>query len=58
MIESATGHQALPFMNYTARDNEIQMSPKDQEATTGRTPKGIFYYKVMPFTLNNAAVTY
>ena len=34
------------------------MAPKDKEATCGRTPKGIFSYKVMLFTLNNVGVAY
>jgi len=34
------------------------MALEDQEATTFRTPKGIFCYKAMPFGLKNAKVTY
>ena len=34
------------------------MVPKDQEAIACCTPKGIFSYKLMPFALNNAGVTY
>jgi len=34
------------------------MAPEDQEATTFRTPKGIFCYKVMSFDLKNAEATY
>jgi len=34
------------------------MAPKDQEAIASCTHKGIFSYKVMPFALNNAVVTY
>jgi len=40
-------------MDYTTGYNQILMALKDQEVTTGRTPKGIFCYKVMPFALNN-----
>jgi len=57
MIDSTIGHEALSFMGYTAGQNQIQMVLKDQEATAGRTRKGIFSYKVMPFALNNAGVT-
>ena len=42
MIDSITEHEELPFMDCTARYNQIQMAPKDQEATAGHTPKGIF----------------
>ncbi|KAG9450571.1 hypothetical protein H6P81_010536 [Aristolochia fimbriata] len=38
--------------------NQIRMDPKDEEKTAFRTPKGIFYYKVMPFGLKNAGATY
>jgi len=58
MIESTTGHEALSFMDCTAGYNQIQMAPEDQEATAFRTPKGIFCYKVMPFSLKNARQTY
>jgi len=34
------------------------MAPEDVEATTFCTPKGIFWYKVMPFSLKNAGATY
>ncbi|XP_060211682.1 uncharacterized protein LOC132639233 [Lycium barbarum] len=34
------------------------MAPKDEELTTFRTPKGIYYYKVMPFSLKNTGATY
>ena len=34
------------------------MNPKDEELTAFRTPKGIDYYKVMPFGQKNADATY
>ncbi|RVW85801.1 Retrovirus-related Pol polyprotein from transposon 17.6 [Vitis vinifera] len=34
------------------------MAPRDEELTTFCTPKGIYYYKVMPFGLKNASTTY
>jgi len=34
------------------------MALKDQDATTFRTPKGIFCYRVIPFGLKNAGATY
>jgi len=58
MIDSITGHEVLSFMGCTACYNQIQMAPKDQEAMDIRTPKGIFYYKVMPFGLKNRGATY
>jgi len=58
MIDSTMGHEALPFLDCTARYNQIQMSPEDQEAIAFHTPKGIFCYKVMPFGLESARATY
>ena len=34
------------------------MALRDEELTAFRTPKGIYYYKVMHFGLNNAGATY
>ena len=38
-------------MDCTKGYNQIQMALKDYDAMAFRTPKGIFYYKVMPFHL-------
>ena len=53
MINTTAGHKALSFMDCTAGYNQIQMVLKDQDTTTFRAPKGIFYYKVMPLGLKN-----
>ncbi|CAM8914001.1 unnamed protein product [Rhodiola kirilowii] len=58
MIDATTVQEALSFMDCTAGYNQIHMAPEDQDATTFRTPKGIFCYKVMPFGLKNAGATY
>jgi len=58
MIDLTTGHEALSFMDCTTGYNQIQMALEDQEATTFRTAKGIFFYKVMPFDIKNAGPTY
>ena len=42
------------FLGY----NQILMHPDDQEKTAFITERGIFYYKVMPFSLKNAGATY
>jgi len=34
------------------------MALKDQDATVFCTPKGVFYYRVMPFGLRNVGATY
>uniref|UniRef100_A0A8R7PYG6 Reverse transcriptase domain-containing protein n=1 Tax=Triticum urartu TaxID=4572 RepID=A0A8R7PYG6_TRIUA len=38
--------------------NQIKMDPDDAIDTAFRTPKGNFYYIVMPFGLKNAGATY
>ena len=34
------------------------MAPKDEEKITFITDRGLFYYKIMPFGLNNTGTTY
>nr|XP_016436976.1 PREDICTED: uncharacterized protein LOC107763069 [Nicotiana tabacum] len=58
MVDARTGHETMSFMDGSSRYNQIRMSPKDEECTTFRTPKGIYCYKVMPFGLKNAGATY
>ncbi|KAG9442525.1 hypothetical protein H6P81_018379 [Aristolochia fimbriata] len=58
MVDATTGHEALSFMDGSSGYNQILMDPKDEELIAFRTPKGIFCYKVMPFGLKNAGVTY
>jgi hypothetical protein len=38
--------------------NQIKMAPEDKAKTTFVTPWGTYCYKVMPFGLKNAGVTY
>ena len=38
--------------------NQIQMASKDDEKTTSTIDRGLFYYKVMSFSLNNTGDTY
>ncbi|XP_070004334.1 uncharacterized protein [Nicotiana sylvestris] len=58
LIDATTGYEAMSFMDGSSGYNQIRMSPKDEELTAFRTPKGIYCYKVMPFGLNNAGATY
>ncbi|RVW32939.1 Transposon Ty3-G Gag-Pol polyprotein [Vitis vinifera] len=54
MVDATTGHEALFFMDGSSSYNQIRMAPRDEELTTFRTLKGIYYYKVMPFGLKNS----
>ncbi|KAF3650599.1 putative homeobox-leucine zipper protein ROC8-like [Capsicum annuum] len=58
MIDATTGYEAMSFMDGSSGYNQILMSPKDEELTAFHTPKGIYYYKVMPFGLKNVGATY
>ncbi|KAM1140181.1 hypothetical protein ACFX19_040976 [Malus domestica] len=58
MVDTTTSHEALSFMDGSSGYNQIRMALKDEELTAFRTPKGIYYYKVMPFGLKNAGATY
>ncbi|GAA0183584.1 hypothetical protein LIER_30967 [Lithospermum erythrorhizon] len=58
MIDANTCHEVLTFMDGSSVYNQIRMAPEDEELTAFRTPKGVYCYKVMPFGLKNAGVTY
>ncbi|GKV21559.1 hypothetical protein SLEP1_g31529 [Rubroshorea leprosula] len=58
MVDATMGHEVLSFMDGFSGYNQIHMDPKDEEITAFQTPKGIYYYKVMPFALKNAGATY
>ncbi|KAM2097487.1 hypothetical protein ACFX1R_021028 [Malus domestica] len=58
LIDSTAGCELLSFMNAYLAYNQILMNPPDQEHTAFNTDRGLYYYKVMPFGLNNAGATY
>nr|XP_051211175.1 uncharacterized protein LOC127328628 [Lolium perenne] len=58
VVDSTTGHGALSFMDGSSGYNQIKMDPEDAIDTAFRTPKGNFYYTVMPFGLKNVGATY
>ena len=58
LVDSTAGHQLLSFMDAFSGYNQIKMEEVDQEKTSFITSQGLFYYKVMPFGLKNAGVTY
>ena len=53
-----TGHKLLTFMDAFSGYNQIQMAEEDQEKTAFITNQGLYCYRVMPFGLKNAGVTY
>jgi len=58
VVDATTGFEALSFMDGSSGYNQIKMDPQDAFDTAFRTPKGNFYYTVMPFGLKNAGATY
>ena len=57
-MDSTAGHKLLTFMDTFSRCNQIKMAEEDQEKTAFITSQGLYCYKVMPFELKNAGVTY
>ena len=58
LVDSTARHQLLSFMDTFSGYNQIQMHEDDQEKTSFVTSQGLFCYRVMPFGLKNAGVTY
>ncbi|KAM2191685.1 hypothetical protein PS2_027206 [Malus domestica] len=58
LIDSTAGCELLSFMDAYSRYNQILMNPPDQEHTAFTTDRGLYCYKVMPFSLKNAGATY
>ena len=58
LVDSTARHQLLSFMDAFSSYNQIRMDESDQEKISFVTSQGLFCYKVMPFGLKNAGVTY
>ena len=58
LVDSTAGHKLLSFMDAFSRYNQIRMDEVDQEKTSFVTSQDLFCYKVMPFSLKKAGVTY
>lgn len=50
--------ERLIFLDAYCGYHQIAMNPDDQEKTTFITPRGMYYYNVIPFGLKNAGATY
>ena len=57
-MDSTTGHKLLTFMDAFLGYNRIKMDEENPEKTAFITSQGLYCYKVMPFRLKNAGVTY
>ena len=58
LVDSTASHKLLTFMNAFSGYNQILMKEEDQEKTAFVTSQGLYCYKVKPFELQNAGVTY
>ncbi|RYR53176.1 hypothetical protein Ahy_A06g028171 [Arachis hypogaea] len=58
LVDAASGHRYLSFMDAYSGYNQIPMHRPDEEKTAFITPDGTYCYTVMPFGLKNAGATY
>ena len=58
LVDNTAGHTLLSFMDGFLGYNQIKMASEDMEKTSFITPWGTYCYRVMPFGLKNAGVTY
>ena len=58
LVDSTARHQLLSFIDAFSGYKYIKLDKTDQEKTSFITSQGLFCYKVMPFKLKNAGVTY
>ena len=58
LVDLTTSHKLLTFMDAFLGYNQIRMDEEDQEKIAFVTSQGLYCYRVMPFGLKNAGVTY
>ena len=58
LVDSTERHQLLSFMDAFSGYDQIKLDEVDQEKTSFVTSHGLFFYKVMSFSLKNAGATY
>ena len=58
LVHNTAQSSVFSFMHGFSGYNQIKMAPKDMDKTTFTTPWGTFCYRVMPFGLKIAGVTY
>ena len=58
LVDATSGHVLLSFMEAYSRYNQIPIPLPDQEHTSYITDRGLYCYKVMPFSLKNVGATY
>jgi len=58
LVDGATGHKILNFLEAYYGYNQISMPPRDKEKIVFMTDSANYYYEVMSFGLKNAGATY
>ena len=58
LVDNTAKHSLFSYMDRFSGYNQIIMASEDMEKTIFLTMWGIFCYKVMPFGLKNAGITY
>nr|KYP73559.1 Transposon Ty3-I Gag-Pol polyprotein [Cajanus cajan] len=58
LVDGASGHKFLPFLDAYSGYNQIRMHSQDEEKTAFITEMANYCYRVMPFGLKNAGATY
>ena len=58
LVDATAGHTLLSFMDAYSGYNQIRMFPGDKGKTSFITDGGMYYYRVMPFSLKNVGATY
>nr|KYP52283.1 Transposon Ty3-I Gag-Pol polyprotein [Cajanus cajan] len=58
LVDGASGHKVLTFLDAYSGYNQIPMHPRDEEKTAFITDSANYCYQVMPFGLKNAGATY
>ena len=58
VLDTLAGKKYFSFLDGFSGYNQIQIAPEDQDKTNFTCPWGTFAYKVLPFGLLNAPVTF
>ena len=58
LVDATVGHPRMSFLDAFQGYHQIQLALDNQEKIAFVTPIGNYHYKVMPFSLKNAGLTY
>lgn len=58
LVDATAGHEQMSFLDAYRGYHQIPLAEEDQKKTAFITPEGTYCYRIMPFGLKNAGVTY